>query len=449
MPYLHSWRPFGDVALVITLCTVIFLLSWCAKLDLVDGAESSPNDPYRSRRRLHRRPGRDVGRLRTSDDETFLIRQGRHPSISYPNLSEMNDTDINIRWVRPDEASGKMLIVDADDCPRHFLWLSDQAVEAEFEYRLRPENTKQRWSDRVLVEKVYFTLFYGGTGTAPKYIDAADNFETDLEGWDIMDRNLDEPVDANIHCDWEGLECNDDGELTEFRLDGFSLQGTLPNDLVLFTKLEVLDLNFNSIKGTIPAEYGTELTNLQSLNLASNELTGRLPSTLVNLVNLESIWLNGNKLRGTISDKILERWTNLVGGDFSENNFRGHLGFLRTLSTKAPNLRSLYLEGNQLSGSLPSLGTQASGMVAFPSLEVLDLGHNKITGTIHESWFSLPSLRDLNLVCAIPAACGCLRFVFKMIDRHDLSDSLFFFHLFPTFRLRILCLERSRSVSRK
>ena len=376
--FLHSQRRFGNVALLIIICIAVFLLSWCTKLDVADGAESSStgtnnndeNDPYRSRRRLHRRPGRDVGNLRHNDDETFLIRQGRHPSISYPNLSEMDDTEINIRWVRPDEASGKMLVVDADDCPRHFLWLSDQAVEAEFEYRLRPENKDERWCDRVLVEKVYFTLFYGGTGTAAKYLDAADNFETDLEGWDIMDRNMDEPVDANIHCDWEGLDCNDDGELTEFRLDGFSLQGTLPTDLVLFNKLEILDLNFNSIKGTIPAEYGTELTNLQSLNLASNELTGRLPSTLVNLVNLESIWLSGNKLRGTISDKILERWTNLVVGDFSDNNFRGHLGFLRTLSTKAPNLSSLYLEGNQLSGSLPSLGTHTGGLVAFPSLEV-------------------------------------------------------------------------------
>lgn len=329
----------------------------------------------------------------TTSGETFLIRQGKHPSISYPNLSEMNDTEINVRWLKPDVTSGKTLVVDADDCPRHFLWLSDQAIEAELEYRLRPENTKQKWSDRVLVEKAYFTLFYGGTGLASQYLDAADHFETDLEGWDIMERDMDKPVDANIHCSWEGLECDDDGELTAFRLEGFALEGQLPTDIVFLSKLEVLDLNFNSIKGTIPENWGTHLTNLKTLNLAANELTGRIPPTLVNMVKLENLWLGGNKLRGTISDKLFDKWTNLVVCDLSDNKFRGTIP--TSLITKASNLHSLYLEGNQLSGSLPSI--QISGSIGFQSLEVFDVGHNKITGTIPTSWFSLPELRDWNL----------------------------------------------------
>jgi Leucine-rich repeat (LRR) protein len=351
------------------------------------------NDNNRNNKNRHRHL--EHSRVDRSEGETFLIRQGRHPSISYPNLANMNDTEIHIRWVKPDVATGKTLVVEADDCPRHFLWLSDQAVEAELQYRLQPWNVHQQWSDRVLVEKIYFTLFYGGTGLASKYLDAADHFETDLRGWNIMDREKDKPVDANVHCSWEGLACNDDGELTAFRLEGFALEGTLPNDFNLLTKLEVLDLNFNNLRGTIPADWGTGLTNLRSLNLAANELTGRLPPTLSNMVKLENVWLSGNQFRGTISEKLFEKWTNLVVGDFSHNNFRGT--FPKSLVTKASNLQSLFLEGNQLSGSLPSFGEKSTVLIGLKSLEVMDLGRNKITGTVPDYWFSLPRIRDWNL----------------------------------------------------
>lgn len=331
-------------------------------------------------------------------DETFLIRQGRHPNISYPNLNDLNDTEIHIRYVQPaGGGNSKTLVVEADDCPRHFLWLSDQAVEAELQYRLHPNNTLQKWSDRVLVEKTYFTLFYGGTGQAAQYLDPVDDFQTDLEGWDVMDRSA--AVDANVHCTWEGLECNKEGELTVFRLDGFALEGTLPTDLVLLSKLQLIDFSFNQLQGSIPTEWGTGLTDLRSLNLAANELTGRLPETsLARLTRLEHLWLSENQLRGTLSERLFDKWTNLQILDLSENNFRGTIP--KSLVTKASDLLGLYMEGNQLSGTLPAPSTDAWGGAAaagLQMLEVMDIGNNKITGTIPEAWFSLPNLRDWNL----------------------------------------------------
>lgn len=208
--------------------------------------------------------------------DTYLVRVAEHPRISYPNLAEHPNTEIRVRYAYDPYAIGtsppssnassdggsggnNAALIVYDDCPRHFLWLSDQAVEAELQYRIwnKQQNHRDHWSERVLIEKTYFTLFYGGTeGLASQYMDAVDDFQTDLEGWEVMNRS------AN-HCDWEGIECNTvattpvavgaangtttpPGQIASFTINGFSLEGTLPSDLRHLSALEHIDLNGTS-----------------------------------------------------------------------------------------------------------------------------------------------------------------------------------------------------------
>ena len=78
-----------------------------------------------------------------------------------------------------------------------------------------------------------------------------------------------------------------------------NLSGSIPPDIALLTSLQELNLDFNSITGTIPPSIGTCLTSLREIDLRSNSLTGTLPDSFRNLENLEELFLQKNDLTGT------------------------------------------------------------------------------------------------------------------------------------------------------
>ena len=67
---------------------------------------------------------------------------------------------------------------------------------------------------------------------------------------------------AGTECDWYGITCSN-GSVTELRLSGNSLSGSIPSELGNLTNLTGLYLNDNSLSGSIPSELGN-LTNLRS-----------------------------------------------------------------------------------------------------------------------------------------------------------------------------------------
>jgi hypothetical protein len=73
-------------------------------------------------------------------------------------------------------------------------------------------------------------------------------------------------------------------------LSGRNLEGSLKAEVRMFTNLEELNLNSNEFTG-LPAEIG-QLSKLRVLNLANNPLTG-LPYELGNLQKLEILDLRG------------------------------------------------------------------------------------------------------------------------------------------------------------
>ena len=331
-------------------------------------------------------------------DATYSIRVGSHPTITYPDLDDFTDTEIRIRklYGRSPSRQKKMEI---DDCPRHFLWLSDRAVEKELDHRVKLGT----WSERVLVEKTYFTLFYGGTGLASKYMDSVDDFQTDLVGWEIMNR-------SSNHCDWEGIECDDAlsnmntrtpsdqrgdfrrlGAVVGFQINGFSLEGTLPDDLRHLSHLKRLDLHGNRIQGSIPSSWGA-LGDLTELNLEDNRLTGTLPPTLEGWTSLRNVRLSRNRLEGSLPGGLLEAWTKphppdnneadpsgskMVGGD---GGGRGS-GKRHRHARKARSLRgleSLDLSRNQFTGSFP----MEVLVLHAKDLTSLDLSDNRFGGIL-------------------------------------------------------------------
>ena len=91
------------------------------------------------------------------------------------------------------------------------------------------------------------------------------------DGW-LSDRPLEE---------WHGVFAVDDS-VYELRLPDKGLSGEVPAELALLTRLRVLDLRWNNLRGPLPDTF-TNMPRLQEVWLASNELTGEIPASLAYL----------------------------------------------------------------------------------------------------------------------------------------------------------------------
>lgn len=135
--------------------------------------------------------------------------------------------------------------------------------------------------------------------------------------------------------------------------------GGIPTSLGSLTNLQSLDLHSNQLTGGIPSSLGN-LTNLQYLSLYHNQLSDSIPSSLGNLTNLLTLVININQLSGSIPASL---------GNIS-------------------NLNDLDLSYNQLTGAMPS------SLANITNLQKLNLFDNQLSGTV-------PDLSNINIYCSI------------------------------------------------
>lgn len=57
-------------------------------------------------------------------------------------------------------------------------------------------------------------------------------------------------------CYWEGIECNEEGNVVGLSLEANNLAGSLPAEISLLSSLSHLTLDSNQIQGTLPSELG-------------------------------------------------------------------------------------------------------------------------------------------------------------------------------------------------
>lgn len=186
-----------------------------------------------------------------------------------------------------------------------FQWLLNDDP-AELDFKMIPVTTIE---DRYKAALLYFSLSKGG-------------------GWNRMYNFL---TESDI-CDWndgeegfafEGIGCDEEGRVMKIVLDLNLLKGSIPTEIALFD-LRTLGLGSNALSGTIPSEMGT-MTSLEKLRLGGNDLSGELPDTLGSLIQLDTLLLQRNsKLEGRIP-----------------TSYRSLL-----------NLKSLYIEGTNLTGNV-------------------------------------------------------------------------------------------------
>ncbi|XP_006654184.1 probable LRR receptor-like serine/threonine-protein kinase At1g56140 isoform X2 [Oryza brachyantha] len=180
------------------------------------------------------------------------------------------------------------------------------------------------------------------------------------------------------------------GNLTNLLSLGISLNnftGELPEELGNLTKLEQLYIDSSGFSGPFPSMI-SKLKNLKFLKASDNEFTGKLPDYLGSLTKLEDLTFQGNSFEGPIPASLsnLTKLTNLRIGDIV--NGSSSLAFISNLTS----LSHLVLRNCRISGNL-----EAVDFSIFPTLTLLDLSFNNITGQVPQSILNLGALQFLFL----------------------------------------------------
>ncbi|RLN08044.1 protein STRUBBELIG-RECEPTOR FAMILY 8-like isoform X1 [Panicum miliaceum] len=177
---------------------------------------------------------------------------------------------------------------------------------------------------------------------------------------------------------WQGVTCSGAG-VTEIKLPGIGLDGSLGYELSNLFSLKTLDLSNNNLHGSIPYQLPPNLTYL---NLASNSFSGTLPYSIINMASIEYLNLSHNSLSNQMGD-LFGNLSSLSELDVSFNKLTGDLpNSIGSLS----NLSSLYMQNNQFAGSVNVLRGLS------PGLTTLNIANNNFSGWIPKEFSSIPDL---------------------------------------------------------
>lgn len=172
--------------------------------------------------------------------------------------------------------------------------------------------------------------------------------------------------------------------------------GVIPGSICSMKKLRYLDLDNNAFTGVIPENIG-QMESLEELKLWCNKLSGSIPESIGNLSKLQVFFGANNALTGEIPESI------------------GNLSSILEIS----------LDNNALTGSIP----EAIGRLA--TIEYLDLGHNNLTGELPKSIAGLKQIgifraNDNALTGSLPEGI-CNKnpmLVVLVLDNNNLTGSL-------------------------
>ncbi|KAL0900256.1 hypothetical protein Bca101_084217 [Brassica carinata] len=123
---------------------------------------------------------------------------------------------------------------------------------------------------------------------------------------------------------WDGITCKG-SSVTEIKVSGRGLSGSLGYQLANLKSLTYLDVSKNNLNGNLPYQlpenlvyldasendfngnvpYSVSLMNdLTYLDLSSNQLTGKLPQSFANLTGLKTINVANNQFTGWIPNEL-------------------------------------------------------------------------------------------------------------------------------------------------
>eukprot|EP00978_Attheya_sp_CCMP212_P031039 scaffold116001_cov53-Attheya_sp.AAC.1 len=235
------------------------------------------------------------------------------------------------------------------------------------------EYENEPFEDDQLVQRHGLISFFESTTTNGQWLEN--------DGW--ADYSMNE-------CDWQFLECNDDGEVLRLEAASNELAGTLPSELCALTSLQHLDLGNQLITGTLPSCF-SKLQNLIRFELDDNAVTGTVPYGLLAIPTLTHVEMYANQFDGNLDGLFA------LPEGFDENS-----------ETAKGSLLKLIVDRNSLTGTIPT------EVGEFTKLNVLKLHDNNLTGDIPSELNELDELEvcelNGNVFTLLPdcnIACDC------------------------------------------
>ncbi|XP_050247104.1 receptor-like protein 7 isoform X7 [Quercus robur] len=196
-------------------------------------------------------------------------------------------------------------------------------------------------------------------------------------------QTLDLGYNFNLEGSLPNTNCNSSSSLKSLDLSRIMFSGELPDSIGSLKSLKHLNLYHCNFTGSIPTSLGS-LTQITYLDLGSNSFTGLLPLSLLNLPNLSSLFLDNNQFVGPLPSHV--SGLNLIKLYLRSNSLNGTLpSWLFSL----PSLETLSIYDNEFIGEI--------GEFKSDSLRYLDLGYNKLHGSIPRSISRLVNLTSLYL----------------------------------------------------
>ncbi|CAI9267421.1 unnamed protein product [Lactuca saligna] len=163
--------------------------------------------------------------------------------------------------------------------------------------------------------------------------------------------------------------------------------------LSILSSLTNLDLSYNQMSGSFPAQELSHLTNLEELDLSETELNSapniQACKTLLKLKRLKSINLSDNNFNKSIIS-CLSALPSLKILDLSHSFSWGSSFPVQEIFT-LPDLEVLFLRDNGFNGTIPM-----EAFASFHHLEMLDLSGNSFVGIIPSAIPALSSLRAVS-----------------------------------------------------
>ncbi|KAK1387129.1 receptor protein kinase TMK1 [Heracleum sosnowskyi] len=238
-------------------------------------------------------------------------------------------------------------------------------------------------------------------------------------------------------CNWAHIQCSKDNRVTRIQIGNQKLKGSLPPSLKNLTSLQVLELQYNELTGSLPSLSG--LSSLQSLLLHHNKFnfmpidffdgmsslqdvyigynafdSWQLPDSLKSVSTLQKFSATSCNITGKIPDFFgSDTFAGLTLLDLALNSLEGELpgsfsgSLIQTLWLNGQNteaglsgsiavlqnmseLTEVWLHSNSFSGPIPDL----SGLGQLQNLSLRD---NSLTGIVPVSVIEMPSLVIVNL----------------------------------------------------
>ncbi|KAL0794851.1 hypothetical protein Bca101_066228 [Brassica carinata] len=215
--------------------------------------------------------------------------------------------------------------------------------------------------------------------------------------------------------------------LKEVYLSENQLEGPLEfGNTFSSSELQYLDLSSNNFHGPIPEDI-SRFRKLQTLDLSNNRFIGAIPESMSKLVSLYSLDLSHNRFIGAIPGSM-SKLVSLYSLDLSNNSF---IGEIPESMSKLVSLSSIDLSYNKLEGQVPSLLWSLSSLKlshnSFSSLEEVvvngshsDLSSTSFQGPVHHVDLGSNSFRG----SFPPWICNCTSLVFLDLSNNHLSGSI-------------------------